>query len=40
MISLEEDHRRGWFADTIRKAKVRSHIFGYFIDFPKALIIV
>lgn len=37
MISLEEDHRYGWTDYTIRKAKVRSHSLGYFIEFPKAL---
>lgn len=36
MISLEEDHRYGWLDGTIRKARVRSHILGYFIEFPRA----
>lgn len=36
MISLEEDHRYGWIDGVIQKARVRSHILGYFIEFPKA----
>lgn len=36
MISLEEDYHRGWLPHTICKARVRSHILGYFIEFPRA----
>lgn len=36
MISLEEDHRYGWTDYTLRKARIRSHVFGYFIEFPRA----
>lgn len=36
MISLEEDYRYGWIDGVIQKARVRSHILGYFIEFPIA----